>query len=80
VPLSLFLVYTRDVCHSAWKVKGKFVPVYAMKPYMGSRVIAPLVLNPALYGGELFKFTSSALLLYTREKSEYEAGWAPQSL
>jgi len=50
--LSVFSVYTRDVCHSAWTVKGKFVPLYATKPYMGSRGIPPHVLNFALYGGE----------------------------
>ena len=41
VPLSLFSVYTRDVCHAAWMVKGKFVPMYATKPYMGSRGVPP---------------------------------------
>ena len=80
VPLSMFSVYTRDVGHSSWKVKGKLVPLCAMKPYMGSRGITPLVLNHAQYGGERFKFTSSVPPLYTLENSEYEAGWAPQSL
>jgi hypothetical protein len=37
---------------SAWKVKGRFVPIHAKKPFMGSGGIAPVVLNPALYGGE----------------------------
>jgi len=50
-----------------------------VKPYMGSRGIAPLILNPALYGGERFKFTSSAPSLYTREKVNMKLG-GPYSL
>ena len=32
--------------------KGKFVPVHAMKAYMGNRGTAPLILNLLLDGGE----------------------------
>jgi len=31
---------------TAFKGKGNVVPVYALKAYMGSRFIAPFVLNP----------------------------------
>jgi len=72
-------MYIKDLTLSYDKMsKGEVFPAYAMKTYMGSRSIVPLILNLATIWKQAVTFHNLAPLLSQERTSiptEQEAGW-----
>jgi len=80
-PYGVVYTYTRTTDPKNIKVKGKFVPVYAMNAYRGrSRGTAPFILNFGINGRD-WSITRSGRFIPVKRTmvfTEQEAGWAPE--